>query len=101
VPIKETLQLMLSNDYYRVKLRSTATFNTSRVADFCDGSQFRPKHPVHPSCLDLKIIAYYDGLEISSAVSLSSSKESRLCLFYYVIANLPPEWRSKLEAINI
>lgn len=46
----------------------------------------------------LKIVLYYDDVEITNE---STKRKHKLALFYYQLANIYPEYRSKLKSIQL
>ena len=66
--------------------------------DFTDGSivQCHERFSVDPQCL--KIILYYDDLEITNQ---QTKRKDKLGMFYFQLCNLYPEYRSRLKSINL
>ena len=46
----------------------------------------------------LKIILYYDDVEVTNE---HTKRKHKLAMFYFQLANLYPEYRSKLKSINL
>ena len=67
---------------------------------FCDGS-FYKNHPLFRQYPDaLQVLLYYDDVELCNPLG-SKIKKHKLALFYFVICNIKPLYRSRLEAINL
>lgn len=68
------------------------------LQDFCDGTLLN-EHPLF-SCdiYSLKILMYYDDVNV---VNPQNNKAHQLGFFYYQLANLPPEYRSRLNSIQL
>ena len=83
--------------------------------DFCDGSTYS-KHPLFS--VTLEIMIYYDDVEVCNPLGSRSKKHklgkmNKLCssvgntgvtcltLFYYILGNIPPKYRSSTRAIQL
>ena len=89
------------------------------MGDFCDGEQFKEHALFKDDPTALQICLYYDDLEICNALG-SKTKKHKLgtydnChpiiiqhtpifyagLFYYMLGNIDPKYRSRAECIQL
>ena len=71
-----------------------------RIEDFCDGELFKSHALFSKDPKALQIIAYYDELEVCNPLG-SHVKTHKLGLFYYMLGNIEPQYRSSLRCINL
>ena len=98
VPILETIQTLLdSPKFLQIIAEGQREAHSTILKDFCDGT-FLCQHALF-GCDDycLKILMYYDDVNV---VNPKNNKVHQLGFFYYQLANLPPECRSKLKSIQ-
>ena len=70
------------------------------MSDFCDGSLFK-SHPIFSSDPHaLQVVAYYDELEVVNPIGSFIKKHKLGCMFYF-LANIRPQYRSTLKAIQL
>jgi hypothetical protein len=96
----DTLKVLLSVDEILVEVLNPHTATNANLSDFCDGSVFK-HHPLfgtNPNAL--QIIGYYDELEVVNPIGSYVSKHKLGCLFF-TLANIRPQYRSSLKAINL
>jgi thymidine kinase len=70
------------------------------LEDYCDGLLFH-NHEIfqnHPCAL--QILAYYDELELCNALG-SYVKKHKVGVVFFVLGNIHPKHRSRLQAINL
>jgi len=100
IPILETIQIQLDSiKFLEVVMNGQKqSSNPNIVQDFCDGTYIY-EHPIF-SCdkSSLKILLYYDDVNV---VNPKNNKVHSLGFFYYQLANLPPEYRSKTTSIQL
>ena len=68
--------------------------------DFCDGS-FQEQLPLfqrNPSAI--QIVLYTDEIELVNPIG-AHVKKHKVTMFYYLLANIPPQFRSKLSGIYL
>ena len=68
------------------------------LRDVVDGEVCRTHQFFSESCRYLKVILYYDEVELCNALSPQSQK---IGFFYWMLGNLPPEERFKFENIRL
>ncbi len=68
------------------------------LCDFIDGSLINEHELFSCDPKSLKIILYYDDLEITND---RTRRKHKLAMFYYQLANLYSEYRSKLKSIHL
>jgi hypothetical protein len=70
------------------------------LRDYPDGSYVKA-HPIFGNDpKSLKIILYYDDVEIANPLG-SKVKTHKLAMFYWTLANIHPECRSSLNTVNL
>jgi hypothetical protein len=74
--------------------------NTEYMEDICDGefSKNCPLFQEYPN--SLQVILNCDDLEIVNPVG-SFVKKNKVSVFYWTLANIPPEYRSKLHTVQL
>ena len=71
-----------------------------KIRDVIDG-EFYENHPVFQVHVDdIQILAYYDDLEVANVVG-SGAKKHKVGMFYWVLGNIRPCFRSKLKTIYL
>jgi hypothetical protein len=68
------------------------------LKDVVDGEVCRTHPKFSESCYYLKVILYYDEVELTNALSPQCQK---IGFFYWMLGNLPPEQRFKFENIRL
>ena len=71
---------------------------SSLLCDFNDGSIMNNHELFSTDPHSLKIILYYDDLEITNQ---QTKRKHKLAMFYFQLGNLYSEYRSKLKSINL
>lgn len=71
---------------------------SSLLCDFSDGSIMKNHELFSTDPQSLKIILYYDDLEITNE---QTKRKHKLAMFYFQLENLYSEYRSKLKSINL
>lgn len=100
VPFLENLQSLLSMPEIQECLNDTPPVSDQLMTDIMDGafvrnSDFLDKHPSA-----LLFGAYSDDFELVNPIG-SHTRKHKLCVFYYILLNIPPEFRSKLSVIQL
>ncbi|KAK3920530.1 Zinc finger protein 559 [Frankliniella fusca] len=98
VSLIDTLTLIVRNDYIRELILSERHSEDGVYRSYKDGTDFanNPFLQKHPFAL--RLVLYYDGLEIANALGSKDVIHSLGC-FYFSIQNLPPSESSLLSAI--
>lgn len=74
--------------------------DTGMMKDICDGTYIR-SHPLFQTAPNaLQIILNHDDMEIVNPLG-TRVKKNKLAMFYYSLANIPPQFRSKLATIQL
>ena len=68
--------------------------------DICDGDALKSDPLFRRNNKALQILLNTDDVEIVNPTG-SHTKKHKLNMFYYTLANIPPECRSKLHAIQL
>lgn len=96
----DNLKALLSLDEIASEVLNPHPSDQGDLRDFCDGSVFN-SHSLFSTCPDaLQIIGYYDELEVVNPIGSYVSKHKLGCLFFF-LANIRPQYRSTLKAINL
>lgn len=74
------------------------TRNGNGLSDFCDGTIFRSHELFGNDDTSLKILLYYDDVNLCNPLT---NKVHKITLLYYQLANLAVEYRSKLNSIYL
>lgn len=100
IPLLETLQTQLKSPVLLdfILAGPVVSEDDYSLKDFCDGTQMK-SHPLFGVDMKaLKIILYYDDVNVCNPLS---NKMHKISAFYYQVANLPTKYRSKLKSINV
>lgn len=102
VPLLKTLGLLLQDESIQEEIRrcKNRARDDNYLEDFCDGSVYRNHDIFSSSPLALQIIGYYDELEISNPLG-AYVKRNKVGVVFLMLANIPPKFRSRLNAINL
>ena len=100
VSLLASLELMLSNQKIldMVANPKKEDLDSSLLCDFTDGSIIQTHGIFSIEPQSLKIILYYDDLEITNE---QTKRKHKLAMFYFQLGNLYFEYRSKLKSINL
>lgn len=100
VPFAASLKNLLEMPEVWQHIETPHVSSDEYMHDICDGKFIR-EHPLfvrNPRAI--QIILSCDDLELVNPLG-SHVKKHKLTLFYYTIANIPPQYRSKLTAIAL
>ena len=101
IPLIESIKQLLHNkDIRELVLRKPKTAPDGYFTDIADGTNVKNHPTVVENDNALLIIIYYDDVEICNPLGKNAGIHS-LGFFYYLLANIPPEYRSKLPAIRL
>ena len=99
IPLLGTLEIQLSSQkLLNVVLNGPQFRNGIVLSDFSDGSFFRSHELFGNDDTALKILLYYDDVNLCNPLT---NKVHKITLLYYQLANLPIEYRSKLNSIYL
>jgi hypothetical protein len=100
VPLEESLKELLQMDDVWYWVKHSHASPDQFLADLCDG-EYINSHPLfirNPNALQL--VLYNDDIEIVNPIG-THVKKHKLTLFYYMLGNIPPQFRSKLTCIQL
>ena len=100
IPIIKSLEQFLSNKRLRSMVLRPANQTIENVFfDISDGSICKndPYFQEHPN--GLKLILYHDEVEICNPLDFKAGKH-KLDMYYYVLINIEPKYRSKRSAVR-
>lgn len=100
IPFKEALKQLLSNDEVLSYVVRERNFDPENISDCFDGNIFRD-HPVLSRFVKLLLpIFYVDDIEVCNMAG-SKTRKHKVCMLYWTLGNIPPQFRSSLNAINL
>ena len=97
VPFKEQLHAVLSMP--EVQQIFDSEKSSDYVYDFKD-AVYLQHHPMQSTSFTLNFCIYTDEFEIVNPIG-SHRKKHKITAFYWTLLNIPPEYRSKLSAIQL
>jgi len=100
IPLQKTLQALLNLREVRTAVLTPHYSGSRFMKDVCDGTYIRT-HPLfakNPNAL--AIVLNHDDMEVVNPLG-SHVKKRKLAMFYISLANIPPEFRSKLVTIQL
>jgi hypothetical protein len=101
VSLLSTIEMLLNNEHIFTEVTTGPHCSgTNELYDICDGRLFcnHSLFKEHPNAL--QVILYYDEFSAVNPVSPASTK-LKMGAVYFILANIDPALRSKLEAINL
>ncbi|XP_071941064.1 uncharacterized protein [Antedon mediterranea] len=100
VPFKSSIKALLDMPEVQHFVRNPHFSNSEMLLDVCDGLRFKnsPLFQRNPSAL--QIIVSHDDLELMNPLG-AHIKKHKMSMFYYTIANIPPQHRSRLSFIQL
>lgn len=100
VPILQMIQELFKNTDLLSKISEPNSEPGHCHMSYCDGSHFHENLLFSTEDLNLAIQLYIDELEIANPLG-TSHKVYKLCAVYWVLANLPPKYRSVIHIIQL
>jgi hypothetical protein len=97
-PVSATLDQILSNEQYQGSLMETK--RSSLAFDEIQACVNAKKLPPGKKPLNLQMCAFFDDLEVTNPVG-SHTKVHKLSVIYFILTNLPPDFRSQLTAVHV
>jgi len=101
IPFEDSLKHLLElPEVWHYVQNAHASESSEFMFDICDGQYIRT-HPLfsrNPKAL--QIVLNTDDLEIVNPLG-SHVKKHKITIFYYTLANIPPQYRSRLTAIQL
>lgn len=98
VSLIKTLTQIVRNDFLRNLILNESPSEDGVYRTYKDGTDFANNSFLHKYPHSLRLVLYYDGLEIANALGSKDVIHSLGC-FYFSIQNLPPEESSLLSSI--
>ena len=100
VSLLASLELLLNNQIIldMVAKPRKEDLHSSLLCDFTDGSILHEHGLFFVDPHSLKVILYYDDLEITNQ---QTKRKHKLAMFYFQLGNIYSEYRSKLKSINV
>lgn len=99
VPILQMIQELFKNTDILDKITELNT-EPGQYVSCSNGSYFLENELLATVDLSLPIQLYIDELEIANPLG-TSRKIHKLCAVYWILANLPPKYRSVLHSIQL
>lgn len=99
VPLSKFLETLLSLPEIWHFYVTDHTSNDAYTRDLCDGSYIKNHKLTKAGHRWLQFILYYDDLEMQNP--LKSNQVHKLSMFYFTLANIPPQHRSGLQNIFV
>ena len=100
IPIKKLLQALLKHDDVFAEVVNGHASPDGRLRDYCDGQAFRQNHAFSMNETTLQINLYTDDFQVVNPLG-TKIKKYKLAAFYFVLGNIQPQYRSKLELIQL
>ena len=100
VPFLENLRSFLSMPEVQNSICDAGPLSQELMIDVIDGTFLRDSDFLEKYHNSLLIAAYGDDFEIVNPIG-SHTRHHKLSIFYYVLLNIPPEFRSKLSVIQL
>jgi len=98
IPFKELLTALYNLPEFLFWIEHSHEQRNGVMMDFCDGN-FMQNHALFShNKKALQIVLYNDDLEIVNPLG-THVKKHKITVFYVTFGNIPPEYRSKLQAI--
>ena len=101
VPFKENIRNLLHMPEIFDFVRHPYVSKTEFMYDVCDGNEVKSIDLFSTNPSALQIILNCDDLEIVNPLGSKIQKKHKVCVFYYTLGNIPPEYRSKLHSIQL
>jgi hypothetical protein len=100
IPFKECLQQLLQLPEVWEYVQNPHVSSDEYMYDICDGDVLAT-HPLFSNDRKaLQVILNCDDMEIVNPLG-SHVKKHKITMFYFTLGNIPPEFRSKLQAIQL
>ena len=100
IPLLGTLQIQMSSEKMLQMVLNGPEWSKDAniLSDFCNGSFFRNHELFGNDDIALKILLYFDDVNLCNPLT---NKVHKITLLYYQLANIPIEYRSKLNSIHL
>ena len=100
IPILKTLKAMLNHEDVLAHVLQNRALGNGKYQDFCDGEVYRNNtlFATNPNALIIEL--YYDDFTVTNQIGVRAKKH-KISAFYFLLGNLPPKHRSKLDLIQL
>lgn len=100
VPLTKTLEALLNMPEVWNYVVNPHNTSTELMSDICDGTFVQSNVLFQTNPQALQLIMSCDDVEIANPLG-AHVKKHKVCMFYLTLANIPPQFRSKLCAIQL
>ncbi|XP_056450915.1 uncharacterized protein LOC130386152 isoform X1 [Gadus chalcogrammus] len=101
VPILQSLSQILSlSDIQEKAFNSSYTSHEGRYESFHDGTHFKENPFLATENITLPLLLYIDDFEVCNPLG-TSRKKHKITAVYWVLANIPPQFRATLKSIYL
>jgi len=100
VPFLDNLRNLLNNQEIRENIENPRQYEDGVFRTVLDGSYYRESDLCQRHQNVLAVILYYDDLCIANTLG-TAAKKHKMSMFYWTLANIYPEYRSSLNAIQL
>lgn len=99
VPFLPCLKHLLQMPAVHTHMNSVRHTIDGFSTDFADGEYIR-SHELFSHPNSVKILAFYDDVEVVNPIG-TKVKKNKLCFFFWMLLNVPPQYRSQLCNIQL
>jgi len=100
IPFEKSLRNLLSMPEVWHYVQNSHQGDNEYMHDICDGSFIRTNSMFSVNSTALQVILNCDDMEIVNPLG-SHVKKHKITLFYYSLGNIPPEYRSRTDVIQL
>ena len=100
IPILETIKGLLKQKTVRTEVLNGHVSTDEILRDICDGSKVNSSPFFSGDEKTLQIILYFDEFTVVNPLG-TKVKKNKIAAFYMLLGNIPPIYRSKLDAIQL
>ena len=101
VPIQKTIENMLKHEDVFSYIINDHLSQSNTLRDICDGLVYKNNNFFVENGLNkLQILLFYDDFTVTNPIG-HSVKKYKIGAFYFLLANLPPKYRSQLHVIQL
>ena len=99
IPVLLTINSLLSKDDVFAEVYN-GHFSDETLEDYCDGSLFASNDLFSRNHMNLQIQLYFDDFCVANPLG-NKVKQLKFGAFYYVLGNISPKYRCKLQSIQL
>ena len=100
IPIKKLLHALLKHEDILAEVTNGHKSQDGKMRDFCDGQAFEQNELFSSEMNALQIILYYDDFQTVNPLG-TRIKKNKIGAFYFSLGNIAPQFRSRLELIQL